>query len=134
MKLKRVGTKLLSVLMSVYLCALSPITTYAVFNSNYSGTFYSLSNQYAFIDINSSKCTVNVVYSPLEKQYLRANTTTGYLNNSYFYAELPNYTIVNNTGSVIRYVSSATYLNGSVDVGNDYIDIIISGIIYEQER
>lgn len=132
MKLKKVCSKFLAILVTANLCMASPITAYATFNANYSGAFYSLSNQYAFINVTSSGCTVNVVYSPLERQYLRASGSSGYLNNSSFYAEFPSYTIVNNTGGTIRHVSSATYLNGNVDVGNNYIDIIVGGIIYEQ--
>lgn len=129
--MKKVYSAILSVATAACLSILSPLTTYA-FNSNYSGTFYCMSNQRAFIDFNSSGCTANIVYSPLESQYIRATGNTGYLDSSHFYASFSNYRIVDNQGGVIRYVNSETHLEGDVDVGNNYIDIIIGGIIYEK--
>lgn len=129
--MKRLYKITLSFITAVCLGILSPLTTYA-FNSNYSGTFYCMSNQRAFIDFNSSGCTANIVYSPLESQYIRATGNTGYLDSSHFYASFSNYRIVDNQGGVIRYVNSETHLEGDVDVGSNYIDIIIGGIIYEK--
>ncbi|GAB5081831.1 hypothetical protein Osc1_10040 [Hominimerdicola sp. 21CYCFAH17_S] len=130
--------KFFSLIIVVCIGYICPITSYASFdipNKYYLGIYDNLSNQLSYIDINNSGyCNVSIVYSPLEKQFLTATRGAGYINNKRFYAEFSSYIIKKSNGSTVRVVNQETYFSGTVDLEDDYIDVIVGGIIYERER
>lgn len=128
-----------TVMVALIACYYYPLCCYASFeinNDHYVGYYGNLTNSGSFINLSKSNdgtCTVSIVYSELENKFITATGHEGSISNKYFNAEFPSFIIKTANGTTVRRCNYETQLSGTVSQEyDDYVDIIVGGIIYEK--
>lgn len=117
-----------------YFAPLSAFASFDIRNDDYNGVYVNPAKSNSYISAQESGCSISIVYSDLENQFLTSSNGAGYISNRRFYAEFSYYIITKSDGTIVKRVNQETYLSGTVSVDSNRKYIKTSNRYYYKDE